>query len=101
MTILQPMIAAAADPAKVPWAEGLVVSLPPHAAPGADSVAALDRLRLARAFTDLQPTSSRLPFSYQSVPMGLIVRPARSKRERSSSLTYSTRLRSGTLWARL
>ena len=71
MTILQPMIAATADPAKVPWAEGLVVSLPAHAASGADPVAALDRLRLARAFTELQPTSSRLPFSYQSVPMGL------------------------------
>jgi peptidoglycan/xylan/chitin deacetylase (PgdA/CDA1 family) len=71
MTIQQPIAAATADPAKVPWAEGLKVSLPPLAASDVDPIAALDRLRLARAFTDVQPASSRLPFSYQSVPMGL------------------------------
>ena len=70
MTIIQSITAARADAARVPWAEGLEVSLPRGFTPDAPGDA-LDQIRLGRAFTDARPTSSRLPFSYQSVPMGL------------------------------
>ena len=52
------------DP-RTAWAAGLEVSIPEES----DSVTAIDAVRLRAAFTPLPPASSRLPFSYQSVPL--------------------------------
>lgn len=63
---------------RVAWAQGLPLSLPPSlmawldAPPPAAEIpearAAAAALRLAAAFTDTPPVSSRLPFSYQAIP---------------------------------
>lgn len=47
------------------WAAGLEVSIPDEP----DAAAAIDAVRMHAAFTPLSPASSRLPFSYQSVPL--------------------------------
>jgi hypothetical protein len=65
--------------ARVAWAEGLPLNLPPSllrllqapAAAAEDAAAARDAaqaLRLSAAFTNEPPASTRLPFSYQAVP---------------------------------
>jgi peptidoglycan/xylan/chitin deacetylase (PgdA/CDA1 family) len=66
-------------PARVAWAEGLPLTLPPALmhllttpAPDDDASSAARRianeLRLRAAFTDTPPASARLPFSYQTIP---------------------------------
>lgn len=69
-------------PARAAWGAGLPINLPPELRPllagpipsGEIGKAARDAaagLRLAAAFTDEPPVSSRLPFSYQAVPASL------------------------------
>lgn len=77
---MRPNIAAAdlSLPARAAWAEGLPLNLPPSLlrllqmpVPRAERAAARDAaqaLRLSAAFTDHPPASTRLPFSYHTVP---------------------------------
>jgi len=71
-------------PARVAWAEGLPLNLPPSllrllqtpilaAEQAAAAREAAQELRLSAAFTKRPPASARLPFSYQTVP-GLLRR---------------------------
>jgi peptidoglycan/xylan/chitin deacetylase (PgdA/CDA1 family) len=74
MTERTPLINSSASAARVPWAERLEVSLPSGFMPDVefdDAAALIDQVRLAKAFTNTRPTSSRLPFSYQAVPLWL------------------------------
>jgi len=48
------------------WADGLDVTVPQDIT---DPQAAVDSVRMRAAFTDRAPASSRLPFSYQSIPL--------------------------------
>lgn len=56
--------------AHVAWADGLEVTIPPEInMHSASPDAAVDAVRLRAAFTPSPPTSTRLPFSYQFVPL--------------------------------
>jgi peptidoglycan/xylan/chitin deacetylase (PgdA/CDA1 family) len=79
-------VVGTALPARVAWAKDLPLRLPPDILALVEKAATIDlgairqsaiNLRLAAAFTDAQPTSSRLPFSYQRVP-GILRRLAAS-----------------------
>lgn len=78
-------VRAVDDVPQLAWATGLEVSVPRKIAellPGSDagrvtisrscltdSAGAVDAVRLRAAFTPRPPTSSRLPFSYQAIPL--------------------------------
>jgi hypothetical protein len=72
-------MAEAGLPARVAWAEGLPLNLPAallrllgEPPPTGDAAAAArqaaEALKLAAAFTEIPPASTRLPFSYQTIP---------------------------------
>lgn len=60
-------ITGVADNPRIAWAEGSEISIP-AAGFGQDATIA-ESLRLRAAFTPAPPTSTRLPFSYQKVPL--------------------------------